>query len=756
MPQSTPSPLHRVTIILWFVLFTIAPLNASDIDAIIDQRQALDGSIWEQEKLAQRYETAFINLWDEMRRHEDQSVALIQFPFDRFELPSFTHAQSYQDGIESFVPASDTVKPLSQSDFRQLVETYQRQGFRIEQSEWHHASFNAQENEAPTSTFTFALHVSGPNSNPQRYILKGTLAIAWQDAPENEISYPNSIRIQKMEILTRNNTPISKPTKWLESKPNTTPYGIVLVEDLNQDGLPDIAFPRKNALYLNKGNFQFQETQLAKFMIRGLPTAAFFADLNLDGKIEYVLSTADAPYLFAYTFNKATNSFDGKPFGIWKSDTPLKTGLLAAGDITGDGYPEIYLGQSAPIYENGKIPTPYFDANDGRPAFLLKNNRNLLFEDITEKSSIAQKRGRRAFTASFQDLNHDQRIDLLVTSDFSGVDVHENQNGALIDKTSEYLDDRSLFGMSHAFADFDRDGATDLLAVGMSSTTARRLEQMGLGRDEFPEHQKMRMRIAKGNRLYYGDPKGHLAQRETSENVARSGWSWGSSSKDFNNDSYPDIFIANGYLSKSTARDYCTNFWTHDIYSESAFSSEQLDSFYTQFGPEALVGGNQMGWNPFEKDHFYLNLEGKGFLNVAYLYGLSHGGDGRAVIGEDFDRDGRVDLLLIELDSIQSLERVHLYHNQLKNTGNWIGVTLRPTPGKPILGTRVVIECPDYTSERLYTHGEVFSGQNASNLNFGLGSNVTINQLRIHWPDGETTSIKSPTINQYLTVDQTQ
>ncbi|MDQ8180976.1 CRTAC1 family protein [Pelagicoccus sp. SDUM812005] len=740
---------HLPKILRLSALALFPALSFASVEKIVEQRQSLDASVWENERLAQEYETAFIELWDEMRRYpDDQSPALRNFPFETLRLPRFQKARSYPEGVDSYLPAPDSEQSHDQSAFHALLDRYQSQGFRIEQSEWHHAAFQAPKADSHGhSTFTFALHVQGPAST--RYIVKGKLAVDWQERRGTETPLPRHIAHQDIAILARSQVPSFAHTTWLESKKNTTPYGIVLVHDLNQDGLPDIAFPRLNQLYLNKGNFQFEERTLAQFMIRGLPTAAFFADLDLDGNIEYVLSTHEAPFLFAYTLNPSTQAFDGKPFGIWKSDTPLQTGLLAVGDITGDGYPEIYLGQSAPIYEGGKIPTPYFDANDGRPAYLLKNRGNLSFVDITEETSVAQKRGRRAFTASFQDLNNDQRMDLLVTSDFSGIDIHENQNGTLVDKTDAYLQERSLFGMSHAFADFDRDGTSDLLAVGMSSTTARRLEGMGLGRDEFPQHQEMRMRIAKGNRLYYGQADGRLLEAETSNQVARSGWSWGNSTFDFNHDSYPDIFIANGYLSRSTARDYCSNFWTHDIYTEPVFSEQELDSFFNQFGPEALVGGNQMGWNPFEKDHLYLNIQGQEFLNIAYLLGISHGGDGRAVLDVDLDRDGKQDILLVEQDSMNSIERVHLYKNQHRTDNNWIGIDLQQTPGHALFGARVTLVTDEYTTERVYTHGESYSSQRPATLNFGIPRDVSIKSVQVTWPDGARTTLDAPETGAY-------
>ena len=47
-------------------------------------------------------------------------------------------------------------------------------------------------------------------------------------------------------------------------------------------------------------------------------------------------------------------------------------------------------------------------------------------------------------------------------------------------------------GMAQSFADFDSDGQLDLLAIGMSSSTARRLDSLGLGREDRQDYQQNR------------------------------------------------------------------------------------------------------------------------------------------------------------------------------------------------------------------------------------------------------------------------
>lgn len=747
----------RFPLLSLIAIATISSLPAQDdISLVRSLREQHDQTIWKSERLAQDYETAFIELWDELRACGNQYTPFHKFPFKTIDRLHLSEIRRLPEAISIQSHSSQNESPWTHSEFGEALRVFERQGFRIEQTEWHHSKFEAPKNEAARSEFSFALHARGPVPDSRAYIVRGVLDISWHAEPNSTGIYePNHIGLKKIDVLTRKQAAPFKEQLWLESKAGSTPYSTVLVEDLNADGLSDIVFPKLNKIYYNEGEFKFREAPLTTFAIRSRTTAAILVDLDLDGNIEYVVASHEAPYLFAYTYNSDTESFDGKPFGIWKSESPLVIAMLAAGDLTGDGYPELYLGPSTPAYEDGKMPTPYFDANDGNPAYLLRNTGGLRYADIIDNTDLSAKRGRRAYVASILDLNNDQRMDMVVTSDFSGIDFYENTGGTLKDRTNDWVDDRSLFGMSQTFADFDRDGSMDLLAVGMSSTTARRLEQMGLGRTEFPDHQAMRMRIAHGNRLYYGNGNGDFRQNEHSEDIARSGWSWGSSSLDFNNDSYPDMFISNGFLSKGTARDYCTNFWTHDIYKEKNVSTSQISKYFNTFGPKALVGGNKMGWNPYEKDHLYLNLSGEGFVNIAYLFGVSNGGDGRAVIGEDFDNDGRVDLLLVEQDSMNASERVYIYKNQLPPIDrNWIGFNLISSKGKALIGTRIRLIGEGYETERVYTLGEAYSGQTPSKIHFGLGKSKTILSVEAIWPDSSKTVLPTPESNRYHAISQ--
>src|SRR6185503_12404655 len=162
----------------------------------------------------------------------------------------------------------------------------------------------------------------------------------------------------------------------------------------------------------------------------------------------------------------------------------------------------------------------------GEPAFLLQNDGKGNFKDITVEAGLGPKRFRWSYSASFVDLDEDRDMDLMVVSDFSGTDLYSNDGkGKFTDVTEKAIDNRSSFGMSHNFGDFNGDGKMDFYVLGMSSTTARRLTKMGISVDEFKKTQEMMMPMAYGNRMYYGtDEPGIFKSAPNNDMVARTGW----------------------------------------------------------------------------------------------------------------------------------------------------------------------------------------------------------------------------------------
>ncbi|MBT5846104.1 MAG: CRTAC1 family protein, partial [Verrucomicrobiales bacterium] len=331
---------------------------------------------------------------------------------------------------------------------------------------------------------------------------------------------------------------------------------------------------------------------------------------------------------------------------------------------------------------------------------------------------------------------------------FSGLDLYLNDGkGRFTDITATLGEDRFSFGMSHTLGDFNGDGRLDLYMTGMGSTTARRLETMKAGRKDFAGHQDHRMKMGYGNRLFLGGKDG-FTQAPYNHQVARAGWSWGVAGADFDLDGDRDLFIANGHLSRDSAKDYCTTFWRHDIYSGNSKSNPVLGEFFVDLHKQ-LHGG--CSWNGFEHNVFYLNLPGEGFVNVAFLLGVSHEFDSRVVVGTDFDADGRPDLLVTQLSARTrgSSELLHLIKNNWETSGSWIGVRLQGRPGISPLGAMVKIKTGDKTLIHPITSGDSLWAQHPAIAHFGLGDLKTVELLEINWGNGKTTRIEKPKVNQY-------
>ena len=429
---------------------------------------------------------------------------------------------------------------------------------------------------------------------------------------------------------------------------------------------------------------------------------------------------------------------------------------LAAGDIDGDDDVDVLIGQQKPSYMSGDIPTPYFDANDGFPSYLLINDGTGNFHDVINEVGLEKKSRRRNFSVSIVDLDADDDLDLMLTNDFAGTDIFMNDGRGVFTDVTDRLQPRSAaFGMSHTFGDYDRDGRLDFLTIGMSSTTARRLEQLKLGRTGFEDYNAARMKMGYGNRMYLarGDT---FVQAPFNQNVARTGWSWGSTTLDFDCDGDQDVYIGNGQTSGKTTQDYCTRFWCHDIYYKRGERPDlAIQELFSNLEP--LFSGNGVSWNGYEHNALLMNLEGHDFLSIGHLMGVAFEFDSRCVVSGDLDGDGAVDLLVEQKDLRNDQSIVHFVRNQWKHPNHWIGVHLRRNAqGPSALGAKVSVALKD--GSVLLQHnvsGHSVWAQHDNTVHFGIGEATEVATLSVRWPNGTTTQLTNPPIDQYHVVRPT-
>ena len=211
------------------------------------------------------------------------------------------------------------------------------------------------------------------------------------------------------------------------------------------------------------------------------------------------------------------------------------------------------------------------------------------------------------------------------------------------------------------------------------------------------------------------------------------------------NDGDVDIFVTNGHNSGESARDYCTRYWCHDVYTGTSKADTETSKLFGESLSELHRG--EISWNGFENDVLWMNDSGKNFIDIAFLMGVAFQFDGRAAAADDLDADGRPDLLLVEYRNRAGMHahyRLHALRNTLDTGNHWIGVRLRDVKGRSPIGAHVTVTTGDKKQIGRYVTGDSFSAQHAPTLHFGLGKTAAVDAIEVQWPDGKKRRLKHP------------
>ena len=713
------------------------------------EREELDKTVFADETKAVQHEQVFITLWDRLR-NEDPLKVLNQFKFKTLIFGNLTPQKSPDWGIEGITigALNGTEKKITREQYQTLINNFYDEGWRLNQSEWHHSKFIPAENNEPArSIVSCEMHCTS-SKEEKRVIIRGKIKVTWS-INEGEYPTPDTIDINDLQIITRQGKKIFQEAMNADPKieaPGRFPrFSPIMVYDLDGDGLNEIIAGGCNLIYKNQGDGKYTKKDFLLNPIVRPAEAGLLADMNGDGNVDFIGGNSVDGSLLLFLGDK--KGFNKAPI---KFNIPPLQGLhaLSAADIDGDNDLDLFVGQWKAPYIGGSMPTPYYDANDGYPDYLLRNDGNNIFTDITDQSGLAKKRDRRTFSASLVDLNFDTHPDLVVVADFSGLDFYINDGkGNFTDKTADFGDEKYAFGMSHTFGDWDGDGIQDLCLVGMSSTTARRLDGLGITKPGYEKYSLMRAPMTYGNRLYTRDSKGNFTQPKFTASAARSGWSWGCTATDFDLDGDTDLYVVNGHISGNSAKDYCTRFWCHDLYTGNSKPNTVLDDL---FQTELLSGlGKDFSWNGFEHNAMYLNQSGKDFLNAGFLLGSAFEYDSRSVLATDMDENGTQDLIVVEYNAKTMSQRLHIYKNTIDSDNSWIGINLADNQYTSPVGSVITARSQSRNWSKIIVNGDGFTSQGPSRAHFGLGKIKELSEIEVVWPNGKKTILKNPKINQY-------
>jgi hypothetical protein len=308
---------------------------------------------------------------------------------------------------------------------------------------------------------------------------------------------------------------------------------------------------------------------------------------------------------------------------------------VSVADFDGDGWPDLYFTNSA----------------FGQPNALYRNKHDGTFEDVAAAAGVGDlnREGQGVSMGSvWGDFDNDGREDLLVYR-YGNLELLKNVDGHhFIDVTDKAGLRRWVNSNSAIWLDYDRDGFLDLYVtayfrsdVDLWHLTSTRIMHNSF---EFADNGGK-------NILFHNRGDGTFEEVTDKMGVGGNRWTLAAASADFNNDGWPDIYVANDYGPEEL---YLNQQGQRFVLSGSGLESEsksgmsvalgdvydrgEIDTYVTNISERGYI---------FQNNNLRLNLMngGGGFRNVADATVADAGWAWGSQFG-DLNNDGYEDLFV--------------------------------------------------------------------------------------------------------------
>jgi hypothetical protein len=323
------------------------------------------------------------------------------------------------------------------------------------------------------------------------------------------------------------------------------------------------------------------------------------------------------------------------------------------------------------------------------------------FEDVSERAGVSDAQRYYGFSSAWVHANDDDLLDLIVVNDSTPNQLYINLGGGKFEETGYPSgvalneNGREQAGMGLGVGDYDNDGRVDFYITNFSDDS---------------------------NTLYHNDGDGNFTDVTFQAGHGEATipfLGWGTSFIDYDNDGWKDVVVANGHV----------------------YPSVDAQPWGTSYAQQLLLFRNTGASGKFER------------VGAAPGSGLAAAWTARGLATGDLDGDGRLDVVLNNIDSPPVLLR-----NVAATSNHWLRVRLSGDPSKktPKDATGALVFV---TTGKLRQRGDAISGggyssQNDPGLFFGLGAATKVDRLEVRWPNAATEAFDVPGVDRTLTLTQ--